>query len=155
MEQGYLKPLPPQPGAKKVKKAKKERYIPKPYAFCSSDGFMLFVGKNNKQNDFLTTKMARAEDIWLHAKDIPGAHVIIRTEGKEAPPATLMEAAGLAALFSKAGRSKSAPIDYTLKKHVHKPKGARPGMVIYEHQKTIMAAPDEELPERLRQPSKP
>jgi predicted ribosome quality control (RQC) complex YloA/Tae2 family protein len=93
--------------------------------------------------------MAREEDIWLHAKDIPGAHVIIRTVGKEAPPATLMEAAGLAALFSKARKSRHVPVDYTLKKHVHKPKGARPGMVIYEHQKTIMATPDEELPERL------
>ena len=71
MEQGYLKPLPPQPGAKKVKKAKKERYIPKPYAFCSSDGFMLFVGKNNKQNDYLTLKMAGEEDIWLHTRRSP------------------------------------------------------------------------------------
>lgn len=152
VEQGYLKQPPP--GRTKIKH-KREKRVARPLSFVSTDGFQLFVGKNNKQNDFLTTKMARAEDIWLHAKDIPGAHVIIRTEGKEAPPATLMEAAGLAALFSKAGRSKSAPIDYTLKKHVHKPKGARPGMVIYEHQKTIMAAPDEELPERLRQPSKP
>lgn len=149
MEQGYLKPLPPQPGAKKVKKAKKERYIPKPYAFCSSDGFMLFVGKNNKQNDYLTLKMAGEEDIWLHTREIPGAHVIIRTEGKEAPPSTLAEAAGLAAFFSKARGSKKVPVDYTLKKHVHKPRGARPGMVIYENQKTIMAVPDREAAERL------
>lgn len=145
-EQGYLK----QPATGRIiLKQKKEKHIPRPLCFTSIDGFQLFVGKNNRQNDYLTTKMAREEDIWLHAKDIPGAHVIIRTEGKEAPASTLIEAAGLAALFSKARRSKNVPIDYTLKKHVHKPKGARPGMVIYEHQKTIMASPDEELAERL------
>jgi len=149
VEQGYLKPLPPLPGAKKAKKAKKERHIPKPSAFCSSDGFMLFVGKNNKQNDYLTLKLARDEDIWLHTREIPGAHVIIRTEGKEVPPSTLAEAAGLAAFFSKARGSKKVPVDYTLKKHVHKPRGARPGMVIYENQKTIMAVPDREAAERL------
>ncbi|MDD4335257.1 MAG: NFACT family protein, partial [Desulfotomaculaceae bacterium] len=146
VDQGYLKQPPPGRGIKQ----KKVKHVPKPLSFISIDGFQLFVGKNNKQNDLLTTKMAQAEDIWLHAKDIPGAHVIIRTEGKETPPTTLMEAAGLAALFSKARESKSVPVDYTLKKHVHKPKGARPGMVIYEHQKTIMAAPDKELPEKLR-----
>jgi predicted ribosome quality control (RQC) complex YloA/Tae2 family protein len=144
--QGYLKTPPPRKGAKK---AKKERHIPRPYSFHSSDGFQLFVGKNNRQNDYLTLKMARDEDIWLHTREIPGAHVIIRTEGKEAPPATLEEAAGLAAFFSKARGSKKVPVDYTLKKHVHKPRGARPGMVIYENQKTIMAVPDRETAERL------
>ncbi len=157
VEQAYLKQPP---GGrimkhKKERRAQKERHVPKPLSFVSTDGFQLFVGKNNKQNDFLTTKMARAEDIWLHAKDTPGAHVLIRLEGKAVPPATLMQAAGLAALFSKAGKSKSVPVDYTLKKYVHKPKGARPGMVIYEHHKTIMAAPDEELRERLDQPPAP
>jgi predicted ribosome quality control (RQC) complex YloA/Tae2 family protein len=149
-EQGYLKK--PAPG-RVITKHKKEKHIPKPLSFISIDGFQLFVGKNNRQNDHLTTKMAREEDIWLHTKDIPGAHVIIRTDGKEVPPATFIEAAGLAALFSKAGKSKNVPVDYTFKKHVHKPKGARPGMVIYEHQKTIMASPDEELAERLSPPS--
>jgi predicted ribosome quality control (RQC) complex YloA/Tae2 family protein len=148
-EQGYLKM--PAPGRKPAKQ-KKERHIPKPLSFISADGFQMFVGKNNKQNDHLTIKMAREDDIWLHTKDIPGAHVIIRTEGKEVPPATLLEAAGLAALFSRARKSKNVPVDYTLKKHVHKPNGARPGMVIYKHQKTIMASPDEDLPERLRPP---
>jgi predicted ribosome quality control (RQC) complex YloA/Tae2 family protein len=148
-EQGYLKP--PAPGRKPTKQ-KKERHIPKPLSFISADSFQLFVGKNNRQNDHLTIKMAREEDIWLHAKDIPGAHVIIRTDGKEVSPATLLEAAGLAALFSRARKSKNVPVDYTLKKHVHKPKGARPGMVIYAHQKTIMAPPDEDLPERLSPP---
>jgi predicted ribosome quality control (RQC) complex YloA/Tae2 family protein len=75
--------------------------------------------------------------------------VIIRTDCRAVPPVTLQEAADLAALFSRARKSKKVPVDYTLKKHVRKPHGARPGMVIYEHQKTIIASPDEELPERL------
>lgn len=146
VEQGYLKPPPPRPGAKKVKK---ERHIPRPCSFRSSDGFQLLVGKNNRQNDYLTLRMAREEDIWLHTREIPGAHVIIRTEGKETPPSTLAEAAGLAAFFSKARGSKKVPVDYTFKKHVRKPRGARPGMVIYENQKTIIAVPDREAAEKL------
>ncbi|MFA4885644.1 MAG: NFACT RNA binding domain-containing protein [Desulfotomaculaceae bacterium] len=146
LDQKYLKQ--PSPGPR-TPKTKKEKHVPKPFAFQSTDGFRLLVGKNNKQNDYLTMKMARENDIWLHAKDIPGAHVIIRVEGKEPPPATLAEAAGLAAFFSKARNSKTVPVDYTLKKHVHKPNGARPGLVIYERQKTIMASPDEELTDRL------
>jgi len=146
IEQGYLKQPLLAPGAKKNKK---ERSIPKPFSFRSSDGFQLFVGKNNKQNDYLTLKVARENDLWLHTKDIPGAHVIIRTEGKEVPPNTLLEAAGLAAFFSKARGTKNVPVDYTQKKHISKPRGARPGMVIYEQQKTISVTPDEDLVKRL------
>jgi predicted ribosome quality control (RQC) complex YloA/Tae2 family protein len=144
-EQGYLKAVI----VKAARKIKKERLVPRPLSFLSTDGFRLYAGKNNKQNDHLTLKMARDEDLWLHVKDIPGAHVIIRTEGREVPPATLYEAACLAAYFSRAQSSKSVPVDYTQKKHVHKPKGARPGMVIYEHQKTVMAGPDEDLADKL------
>jgi len=144
-EQGYLKAAP----AAATRKIKKERHVPRPLSFLSTDGFQLYAGKNNKQNDHLTLKMARDEDLWLHSKDIPGAHVIVRTEGREVPPATLYEAACLAAYFSRCRGSKTVPVDYTLKKHVHKPKGARPGMVIYERQKTVMAEPDEELADRL------
>ncbi|MDD4168745.1 MAG: NFACT RNA binding domain-containing protein [Desulfotomaculaceae bacterium] len=145
-EQGYLKSPPPLPGGKKKKK---ERLVPKPLSFFSSDGLQILVGKNNKQNDYLTLKLAQENDLWLHTKDIHGAHVIIRTEGKEIPASTLAEAAALAAFFSKGHSSTNVPVDYTLKKHVSKPKGARPGMVIYRQQKTIMAVPDEELVERL------
>lgn len=145
-EQGYLKEAP-QPGARKNKQ--KEKLVPRPLSLRSSDGFELFVGKNNKQNDYLTLRLAREEDIWLHTKDIPGAHVVIRTEGREVPPTTLEEAAGLAAYFSKARGSKTVPVDYTLKKYVHKPRGAKPGLVIYEKQRTIMAAPDEEIVYRM------
>ncbi|MDD4238405.1 MAG: NFACT RNA binding domain-containing protein [Desulfotomaculaceae bacterium] len=149
-EQSYLKTPVPRPGTKKNKK--KERHIPKPHSFRSSDDFAIFVGKNNKQNDYLTLKMAAQDDLWLHTKDIHGAHVIIRVEGREIPARTLEEASVLAAFFSKGRGSTKVAVDYTQVKHVHKPKGARPGMVIYEHQKTIMAAPDEEKVEILRTP---
>ncbi len=144
--QGYLKQPVHRPGAVK---SKKEKQVPKPSSCYSTDGFQIFVGKNNRQNDHLTMKMAGENDIWLHVKDIPGAHVIVKTEGKETPSTTLVEAAGLAAFFSKARKSKNVPVDYTLKKYVRKPKGARPGMVIYERQKTIMVSPDENMAERL------
>ncbi len=145
-EQGYIKQPAPVPAKRKNKP---ERPLPVPLSFISSDGFQLLVGRNNKQNDYLTLKLARGTDIWLHAREIPGAHVIIRTGGKETvPPATLAEAAGLAAYFSKGQDAKNVPVDYTLKKHVRKPRGARPGMVIYDNQKTIMAAPAEELATR-------
>lgn len=148
-EQGYLKAPVTRPGKKENKK---ERHIPRPHAFRSSDGFSIFVGKNNKQNDYLTLKMAAQDDLWLHAREIHGAHVIVRAEGREIPARTLDEAAGLAAFFSKGRSSTKVPVDYTLVKYVHKPRGARPGMVIYENQKTIMAVPDEERVEMLRDP---
>lgn len=149
VEQGYLKQPPPR---KESSKVKKEKYSPRPFSFHSSDGYQIFVGKNNKQNDYLTLKIAREDDVWMHAKHIPGAHVIIRTGGKELPSTTLEEAAGLAAFFSKGRGSKSVQVDYTLKKHVHKPRGARPGSVVYERHKTIIASPDEEAAERLKDP---
>lgn len=146
-EQGYLAAPVARPGKKK---SKKERHIPRPHSFRSSDGFAIYVGKNNKQNDYLTLKMAAQDDLWLHTKDIHGAHVIIRVEGREIPARTLEEAAALAAFFSKARASSKVPVDYTQARHVHKPKGARPGMVIYENQKTIMAEPDEDKVDMLR-----
>lgn len=152
ISQGFLKQPPPRKSSVKGKKVKKEKHHPSPLSFHSSEGYQIFAGKNNRQNDYLTLKIARENDIWMHARQLPGAHVIIRTEGKEVPPTTLAEAAGLAAFFSKGRHTKSVPVDYTSKKHVRKPKGARPGMVIYEHFKTIMAAPDEEKAETLRDP---
>ena len=93
------------------------------------------MGKNAVQNDRLTTT-ARPNETWLHAKDMPGSHVIIRTEG-EVPPATLREAAILAAWYSKGQRSSSVPVDYTLRRYVKKPSGAVPGYVIYTNQHTV------------------
>jgi len=146
IEQGFIKQPSIAPG---FRKKNKEKLKPSLLSFRSTDGFQLLVGKNNKQNDFLTLKIARGNDLWLHTKDIPGAHVIIRTEGKEVPQTTLAEAAGLAAFFSKARGSNNVPVDYTLKKYVSKPKGARPGMVIYEQQKTIMGVSNEDLVDSL------
>lgn len=122
---------------KKVQNAKPvlDRYI-------SSDGTEILVGKNNKQNDYLTNKLAGRDEIWLHTKDIPGSHVVIRS--KEPMEQTILEAASLAAYFSKARNSSSVPVDFTQIRHVKKPSGAKPGFVIYDNQQTIYVTPDEE-----------
>jgi len=127
------------PAKKPGKKEKLQRL--EPLEFTSPDGFKILVGKNNRQNDWLTLKQATPEDIWFHAKDIPGSHVVIRTEGREVPDATLEMAARLAARYSHAHQSSRVPVDYTLVKHVRKPTGAKPGMVIYDHQRTLYVAP--------------
>lgn len=116
---------------------RQQRALPKskPYRYRSSDGIDILVGKNAAQNDRLTGA-ARPDETWLHAKDMPGSHVIIRCEG-DVPARTLKEAATLAAWYSKGQRSSSVPIDYTLRKYVKKPGGAAPGMVIYTHQHTL------------------
>ena len=107
----------------------------KPYHYRSTDGIDIYVGKNAAQNDRLTGD-ARPNETWLHAKDMPGSHVIIRKEG-EIPRQTLLEAAILAAWYSKGQNSSGVPIDYTLRRFVKKPGGAAPGMVIYTNQRTL------------------
>ena len=116
---------------------RQQRALPKskPYKYESSDGILMEVGKNAAQNDRLTTG-ARPNEWWLHAKDMPGSHVIVHHEG-DLPDQTLKEAAILAAWYSKGQRSSSVPIDYTLRRHVKKPSGAAPGMMIYTNQKTL------------------
>ncbi|MBY0120758.1 NFACT RNA binding domain-containing protein [Bacillus sp. S/N-304-OC-R1] len=110
--------------------------------YASTDGTEILVGKNNKQNDFLTNKLAGRDEIWLHTKDIPGSHVVIRS--KEPSEQTILEAAVLAAYYSKARSSSSVPVDFTQIRHVKKPSGAKPGFVIYENQQTIYITPDED-----------
>lgn len=127
---------------KKKKISKRQKTISKPLHFVSSNNFDIYVGKNNVQNDYLTTKFADSEDIWLHTKDIPGSHVIIKTQGKTVPDSTILEAAKLAATYSKAKNSSNVPVDYTLRKYVKKPAGAKPGFVIYTNQKTLYVTPD-------------
>lgn len=141
-EQGYLKG-----GVRPDEKVKKQS---EPLKFRSSEGFEILVGRNNKQNDQLTLKTAKATDIWLHTKEIAGSHVIIRTEGKEAPEQTIFEAAQLAAFHSKARESSQVPVDYTAVKFVKKPAGAKPGMVIFTNNRTLYVAPDEELVNSLK-----
>lgn len=114
----------------------------KPLSFLSRTGINILVGKNNRQNDLLTLKMARENDIWLHVKDIPGSHVIIKANGQPVSDDTLLEAAKLAAYHSRAKDSSNVPVDYAEKKYVHKPNGAKPGMVIYTNQKTIFVTPE-------------
>jgi len=114
--------------------------LPKPLHFLSSDDIDIYVGKNNIQNDYLTFKIADKNDIWLHTKNIPGSHVVIKYSGNP-PEATLSEAAILAAYYSKAKDSTKVSVDYTQVKNVKKPSGAKPGMVIYYTNKTILVNP--------------
>ena len=139
-EQGLIR------GEKTLGKPKKSE----PLKFRSSDGFTIFVGKNNKQNDELTLKTSKASDIWLHVKDIAGSHVIIKTEGKTPPERTIVEAARLAAYHSKAKNGSGVPVDYTVVKFVKKPAGARPGMVIFTDNRTLYVTPNEEEADRLK-----
>lgn len=129
--------------------AKKTGKPSSPMKFISSDGFTILLGKNNRQNDALTIGGSSREDIWFHTQKIPGSHVVVRTEGRPVPDSTLLEAAMLAAYYSKARRSGSVPVDYTRIKYVKKPPGAKPGMVIYDNFKTLIVTPDEEKVERL------
>ncbi len=130
--------------------AKKTAVVLKPKTYISDDGFTILVGRNNVENDRLTTKTARGSDIWMHVKNIPGSHVIVLCEGKIPPDRTLEQAAILAALHSKAADSKQVPVDYTAVKNVHKPAGAKPGFVIYETNRTAYVDPDSALAERLK-----
>ena len=110
------------------------------------------VGRNNRQNDHLTKKIAAKNDLWLHIKDLAGSHVIIRNNsGQEIPVKTLEEAAVIAAFFSKGKNAKNVPIDYTQVKNVRKQKGAKPGLVYYDNYQTIYANPDPETVEKLKE----
>lgn len=129
---------------KKGKNLLKQKEKPSnPDKFISSDGFEILVGKNNRQNDYLTLKLASGKDIWFHAKNIPGSHTVIVTGGKEVPDSTMTEAAMLAAYYSKARSSSQVAVDYTTVKNVKKPAGAKAGMVIYVDYKTAYITPDE------------
>ncbi|MED4989028.1 NFACT family protein [Parageobacillus toebii] len=142
IEQGYLRArATKQTKKQKPRKIELDRYV-------ASDGTEILVGKNNKQNDYLTTKLAHKDEIWLHTKDIPGSHVVIRS--KNPSEQTIAEAANLAAYFSKARQSSSVPVDYTRVRYVKKPSGAKPGFVIYENQQTIYVTPDEDLVIRMK-----
>lgn len=139
-EQGYMK-------LKKSKRRKKPTK-PTPEKYVSSTGVEISVGKNNKQNDYLTFKIARKWETWLHTKDIPGSHVVIHSDAPDEQ--TILEAATLSAYFSKARESASVPVDYTEVKQVKKPSGAKPGFVIYFEQKTVFVTPDEDLVMQLQ-----
>lgn len=121
----------------------------KPLKFKSSDGFDIYVGKNNRQNDNLTFKLASPNDIWIHTKNAPGSHVIIKSNKQDVSDKTLYEACMLAAYFSKSQQSSNVSVDYTTVKHVKKPSGAKPGFVIYTNQKTLYVTPQKSLVKEL------
>ena len=110
---------------------KKVKITSKPFHYISSDGFHMYVGKNNYQNEELTFKFANGGDWWFHAKGMPGSHVIVKTNGEELPDSTFEEAARLAAFYSKGKGQEKVEIDYVERKHVKKPNGSKPGFVVY------------------------
>lgn len=116
---------------------------PRPYKYTLSSGLAVMVGRNNRENDWLTLKKAASSDIWFHTKDIPGSHVILFTLGKEPSENDLFEAASIAAYHSKGRDSENVPVDYTKARYVKKPTGAKPGMVIFTHNKTLYVEPKE------------
>ncbi|SHE61349.1 Predicted component of the ribosome quality control (RQC) complex, YloA/Tae2 family, contains fibronectin-binding (FbpA) and DUF814 domains [Seinonella peptonophila] len=136
VEEGYLKRQ-----ERKQKRQRNEK--PVPLSLKASDGTLIWLGKNNKQNDYLTHKLASSHYIWLHTKDIPGSHVVIQSS--EPSEQTLIEAAMLAAFHSKAHASSQVPVDYTRIKYVKKPVGSRPGFVTYTHQKTLYITPKQDV----------
>lgn len=134
IETGYIK-------FKKSDKSNKKSKSSKPHHFISSDGIDIYVGKNNLQNDYLSLKFANKNYLWLHAKDIPGSHVIIASF--EVPDKTLEEAAIIAGFYSKGKNSSKLSVDYTKVKELKKPNGSKPGMVIYHTNKTIVINPND------------
>jgi len=134
----------PPRGTKKTPEAQPSRFV-------SSDGLEILVGRNNRQNDLLTLKLARPDDWWFHTQIIPGSHVLVRTSGGELPERTRDEAAMLAAWYSQARASSKVPVVFTKKRFVKKPSGAKPGMVIYEQERTLFVTPDAEAIARLAQ----
>lgn len=141
VSQGYLR------DRRRKDKQKKKDGRPTVYCYTSSENIPIYVGKNNMQNEYVTNRLAKPNDTWLHTKDIPGSHVVIRSE--QFGNATLEEAAQLAAYFSQAKHSSQVPVDYTLIRHVRKPNGAKPGFVVYERQKTLFITPDVKIIEKI------
>lgn len=142
-DEGYIK-------KQQKKNRKKQTARLKPRKFISSDGYQILVGRNNRQNDQLTKKIANQGDLWLHTKTIAGSHVIIKRDtAKDVPEQTINEAAVLAAYYSKARQSKNVPIDYTQVENVNKPKGAKPGLVYYDNYQTIYIDPDLEVIKKM------
>ncbi len=153
IESGYIRRRDfGQKGSKKGTANKKPKITSKPFHYLSSDGFHIYVGKNNFQNDELTFQFATGNDWWFHAKGMPGSHVIVKSEGvDELPDRTFEEAARLAAFYSKGRGADKVEIDYIQKKHVKKPSGGKPGFVVYYTNFSMMAAGDIEGIELIEQ----
>lgn len=128
--------------AKKVKMSPPEEYL--------YEGYTIYSGRNNIQNDYLTLKIGRANDLWLHTKNIPGSHVLVKNRGEEIPKKVIEAAAVIASVNSKAAQSSKVEVDYCPVSHVKKPNGAKAGMVIYEGYSTAVVTPDEKFCEDIK-----
>ena len=137
------------PRKQKTPKEKKETSIPV-RRFRSSEGLEIFCGKHNLGNDYLLRRLARDDDLWFHSQGLPGSHILLKMSRGGAKQESIVEAATIAAYYSRGRGSTRLPVDYTLVKNVRRPKGAKPGMVIIFHQKTIMVKPDKEKVEKLK-----
>ncbi len=128
---------------------------PEPRRFISSDGLPILVGRDNEGNDYLTVHLAKSHDLWLHVQGFAGSHVVIRVPNREGnvPRRTLIQAAQLAAYYSQARDQGKVAVDYTLRKYVHKPKKAKPGLVTISQEKTIIVSPDKSLIQKLAAPA--
>jgi len=152
IESGYIRRRDFNQKGKKGNVNKKPKITSNPFHYISSDGFHIYVGKNNFQNDELTFQFATGNDWWFHAKGMPGSHVIVKSEGvEELPDRTFEEAARLAAFYSKGRGADKVEIDYIQKKHVKKPSGGKPGFVVYYTNYSMMAAGDIEGIELIEQ----
>ena len=138
-EAGYIRYRKP------PKNAARKKYKPQPYSYTLTSGKHVEAGRNNNENDFLTMKKASGQDLWFHTKDIPGSHVILFLDGSEPTETDLFEAASIAAYHSKGTGSQNVPVDYTKVRYVKKPSGAKPGFVIFTHNRTLYVDP--KLPE--------
>lgn len=127
---------------KRAEKSKIRKTVSKPLEYELSDGFVAYVGRNNIQNDELTLRMSRANDLWFHTKFIHGSHTVIKTNGQKPSDDVIVEAAKICAYYSKARNSANVPVDYTVIKNVKKPSGAKPGMVIYDNYNTVNVKPE-------------
>jgi predicted ribosome quality control (RQC) complex YloA/Tae2 family protein len=143
--QAERKPVAPRPARER------DKACPEPRRFVSSEGLPILVGRDNEGNDYLTLRLARSEDLWLHAEGFPGSHVVVRMQSRTGgiPRQTLVEAAKLAAYYSQARAHGKVAVSYTLKKNVRKPRRSPPGLVTVTHEKTIIVKPDKELITRL------
>jgi len=132
-------------------KEKKEKSLPVRH-FRSSEGLEIFCGQHNLGNDYLLRRIARDNDLWFHAQGLPGSHVVLKVGPREPKFNSIQEAAAIAAYYSRGRNSTRLPVDYTEVRNLRKPKGAKPGMVTYFHQKTIYVRPDKETVEKLLTP---
>jgi predicted ribosome quality control (RQC) complex YloA/Tae2 family protein len=148
LEEQKILPISAKHRDRKGRKETKEVSLPV-RRLRSSEGLEIICGKHNVGNDYLLRKLARDNDLWFHAQGLPGSHVLLKVGRGDPPLSSILEAAAVAAYFSRGRDSTKVPVDYTLVRNVHRPRGARPGLVTYTHPKTILVVPDKEKVRKL------